>query len=102
MLRNLPNNLKRSGLLELFDALGFQGLYDFVYLPIDFSRMANVGYCYLNPSAKALHIQKYLLRVNAIATMALVDRRRGRAPRMSLINLYICRLQKCTRQRYRQ
>jgi len=48
MLRNIPNNLKRDALLELFDALGFQGLYDFLYLPIDFSRNSNVGYCFVN------------------------------------------------------
>jgi hypothetical protein len=48
MLRNIPNNLKREALLELFDRLGFQGLYDFVYLPIDFSRKSNVGYSFVN------------------------------------------------------
>lgn len=48
MLRNIPNNLKRDALLELFDALGFHGLYDFVYLPIDFSRNSNVGYAFVN------------------------------------------------------
>jgi hypothetical protein len=48
MLRNIPNNLKRDALLELFDNLGFKGLYDFVYLPIDFSRNSNVGYCFVN------------------------------------------------------
>lgn len=48
MLRNLPNNMKRDALLELFDSLGFQGLVDFVYLPIDFSRNSNVGYCFVN------------------------------------------------------
>jgi hypothetical protein len=48
MLRNIPNNLKRGALLELFDSLGFRGLYNFVYLPIDFSRNSNVGYCFVN------------------------------------------------------
>jgi len=48
MLRNIPNNLKRDALLELFDSLGFRGLYDFVYLPIDFSRNSNVGYAFIN------------------------------------------------------
>jgi len=48
MLRNIPNNLKRDALLELFDTLGFRGLYDFVYLPIDFGRKSNVGYAFVN------------------------------------------------------
>merc|ERR1712100_408878 len=48
MLRNIPNNLSRSALLELFDSVGFKGNYDFLYLPIDFARQANLGYAFVN------------------------------------------------------
>lgn len=48
MLRNLPNNITRQGLLELFNSMGFYGQYDFVYLPIDFSRRASRGYAFVN------------------------------------------------------
>merc|ERR1712070_229381 len=48
MLRNLPNNMNRDALVQLFDSLGFQGLFNFVYLPIDFSRKSNVGYAFVN------------------------------------------------------
>eukprot|EP00439_Symbiodinium_sp_Y106_P084116 s109_g24.t3 len=48
MMRNLPNNYTRSMLLQLLDSRDFAGQYDFVYLPIDFTRRANLGYAFVN------------------------------------------------------
>merc|ERR1712139_725567 len=38
MLRNLPIEYDRTMLLELLDAEGFTGPYDFLYLPADFRK----------------------------------------------------------------
>jgi hypothetical protein len=48
MLRNMPNNYTRDMLMELVDEMGFVGAYDFVYLPIDFSSQAGLGYAFIN------------------------------------------------------
>jgi len=49
MLRNIPNNITRAGLLELFQSNGFPTTsFDFCYLPMDFKRDANLGYAFVN------------------------------------------------------
>mmetsp|Transcript_28130 Transcript_28130/g.80848 ORF Transcript_28130/g.80848 Transcript_28130/m.80848 type:complete len:545 (-) Transcript_28130:162-1796(-) len=44
MLRNLPLDYTREQLLAELDGLGLSGMYNFVYLPIDFTRRRGLGY----------------------------------------------------------
>jgi len=48
MVKNIPNNYTRDMVLDLFNEMGFAGLYDFAYVPFDFERKANLGYVFVN------------------------------------------------------
>ncbi|KAF4672480.1 hypothetical protein FOL47_000479 [Perkinsus chesapeaki] len=45
---NVPGQYTRSGLIEEIDDAGFQGKFDFFYLPFDRYRRRNDGYCLVN------------------------------------------------------
>merc|ERR1719238_2225009 len=51
VLRHLPTNLDRDGVQRLLDCNGFQCLYDFLYLPMEFNTSKNFGYVIINFSA---------------------------------------------------
>lgn len=54
MLKNIPPAYSRPSLLKLLDEEGFAGLYDFVYMPVDFETSLGFGYSFVNFTTPAL------------------------------------------------
>jgi len=53
MIRNVPNRYKQQDLIDELEDLGFQGLFNFLYLPVDQggrnrNRVSSVGYAFVN------------------------------------------------------
>mmetsp|Transcript_70132 Transcript_70132/g.226980 ORF Transcript_70132/g.226980 Transcript_70132/m.226980 type:complete len:409 (+) Transcript_70132:78-1304(+) len=48
LLRNVPSTFTRAALLELLEDEGFEGTYDFVYMPMDFGSKVCLGYAFVN------------------------------------------------------
>jgi len=48
MLRNIPNSYTRDMFIKLLDQEGLQGSYDLVFVPVDFTSLAGLGYAFVN------------------------------------------------------
>lgn len=87
MMRNVPNNMTRNMLLDILNAQGFAGLYDFVYLPMDFKNMVGLGYSFVNlvdsEAAKRFHahfssFQNWGLQSDKVCEVTWSDTLQGR------------------------
>jgi len=57
MLRNIPQRFDRELLLDNLIQHGFGGLFDFVYMPNDFSTGVNLGYAFINFVAEEVYMR---------------------------------------------
>lgn len=57
MVRNLPEDLSQPALVEQFIDAGYKGLFDFVYMPMNFRGFGNFGYAFVNFVSHDLALQ---------------------------------------------
>ena len=48
MIRNLPPHVTPPCLIEDLNKCGFEGAYDFVYVPRNFTSCSNTGFAFIN------------------------------------------------------
>lgn len=63
ILRNLPCAFLREDLIKKMDAKGFAGLYNFVYLPVDFETEMGMGYAFVNMITTE-EVKRFMLAFN--------------------------------------
>lgn len=66
MLRNVPYNCSRDSVVKMMDEVGLHGLYNFIYLPIDFRSKSGFGYAFINMVSNAA-AQKLFTQFNGFA-----------------------------------
>lgn len=57
MVRNLPAELSQPALVQKFIEAGYGGLFDFVYMPMNFRANGNFGYAFVNFTSHAVAAQ---------------------------------------------
>lgn len=62
MIRNIPCRCSKDCILQDINRMGFEGTYDFFYLPLDRRRKSNLGYAFINfrCAEAATHFQMML------------------------------------------
>jgi hypothetical protein len=48
MIRSIPNKCSQRELITELERAGFQGCFDFLYIPLDLRTMSNMGYAFVN------------------------------------------------------